>query len=144
VAYERRENFTYIAFNGDFIIKISNDSFFLDVSKLYKSSALAKRFDVSCRYALSKTEDMCIYTDHVLNYKKISKFGHFKKNIIKHERKEAYVFESEKGNVYADKKRLKNLKVSDAELFTSEDSRYIYFVKDNQVYAVMSSLPLCK
>ena len=141
VHYEKGINFTYLSVDGKSIIGISDDNFFLDTAKLAESNVLAKHFDISsCRYALSETEDICIYTNYV---KKTAVRAGRVIDTYKSKKKKSQILTSEKGNVYADKTVLKNLKVSDAELFTDEKKRFMYFVRDNQVYAVMILVQFC-
>ncbi|MDE6780947.1 MAG: hypothetical protein K2J40_05760 [Ruminococcus sp.] len=123
VHYEKGENFTYLSVDGKSIIRISYDNFFLDMAKITESSVLAKHLDVdySWMYTLENITD--IYYD--------------KKGF------EIFFCNETNHRIYADKKIFKLLISRDSRLYTDETSRFMYFVRNKQVYAVMILVQFC-
>ncbi|MDE5860850.1 MAG: hypothetical protein K2H28_01500 [Ruminococcus sp.] len=124
VAYEQGENFTYLSVDGKSVIRISDNSFFLDTAKITESSVLAKHLDIdySWMYTLENITD--IYYDQ--------------KGF------EMFFCNETNRRIYADKKIFNLLISRDSRLYTDENARFIYFVKNNQVYTVMLSVKFCE
>lgn len=122
VSYAKSDGFTYLTTDGYSTVKIPDDSFFLDTSKIKENRAISDIFNDSGNlYRISGTKDLRIYSKGV-----------------------AKLFVSDEEDVWADEKLFKKLTVSNAELFTDSKTKYIYFVKDKAVYAILLSIRFCK
>lgn len=124
VHYEKGGNCTYLSVDGKSVIKMPNDCFSLDKTKITESSVLAKHLDVdySWMYTLENITD--IYYD--------------KKGF------EMFFCNEINRRIYADKKIFRLLISNDSRLYTNEKLKFIYFVSDNRIYAVMISVKFCE
>lgn len=119
------KDFTYLAVSSESAVRIPNDRFFLDKSKIKENKSLKNIFNVRTEelYRLKETNFMRKYTRGIAK-----KFD---------------VVETE-DDVYVEVKILRELLVKRTEFFASKNKRFVYLVSDNEIYAVIVYIPFIK
>lgn len=125
VSYASDNDHIYLTADGKSAVKIPNDSFFLDKSKIKENKSLIDIFNVSTEdlYKLKETNYTRKYNDGIT--------------------KRFYVVENY-DNVYVNKKLLKKFSFERTEFFASKNTRFVYLALDKEIYALVLSIPFCK
>ncbi|MDE5557865.1 MAG: hypothetical protein K2J32_09310 [Ruminococcus sp.] len=128
VSYDNGKDCIYLTVDGKSAVKIPDDSFFLDKSKLHKSGAIVNSFNITPNelYKLTDTYYRRPYSKGV-----------------------AVCFENELSQsetdvVYCDEKTLKKLSVEGAKIFTNKSMTRIYLELIGEIYAVILPLNFCE